>query len=895
MPKKSRSAPAPAIRETRASILRHRRISEQAAARNERAQARNRRREVPVIDQDLPPQPPRSVLMPIPFVSGLQVTPERSTQTQRATDPALASTQSVQDTTRGSARGTQGVPATEVSSSVEYLYAVGAPGPRDGDQSTPSTQTVAIQQQSDVEMGTYGSTVRTSTGAPSAPVTGDQGLAVGMLIPTQPPAVASPERSQGIPTPRMNFDDIPRVEDSSRNVQASHGMETGPLVRFQEVPSSSRLSTQRGETRDTTNQGSSTRNQTDRGDEAPAQSMFVPARRPSPSVNGSREYQAGPSVPQLEGQRAQTETPDVCSDIRDRLQQHQLEINRLTRLVNNMPNVVARQVGRAMEEIYGSLSSTLTKELEELKTQLREEGTARAVADEDDRKRAETQLAGLTHELQREKDKVQDLESQVRFLMRVREAAEERVRSPTPRGTHRPSRYRRRYSPGSGDASPHPPARHDGRSCGCCLHGLHGTGRRSSRHQPGQMHDTQPAVTDESDPDDDYPGEPLRPRAATWRGPRQAGLTELRPTDEAFRPAVSYRRYRLRNIDQHADVNTNAQIGQFSRLLRHNLETFDGNEPIGILEFLANFKQQCDENGVSEGLAVRLLPKFLGGDAKDTFDSYVDTGVYGLGGAKTYPEAVNHLLHVYARDSVIEQAVEKLNTMKQGEKETESDFGRRLRRQARKCGNVFSEKQLITRFVRGTHENIKPLLRATQGGNETNQSYSNYVERAQALGTAHRALATSSRQKRSAVNLIGNSEVGNYAPNSGAPNEAVLALADEFPPSRNGTATEDTAYDRLLQEPPSESTDTTPTPPDSQVVNYLEKKYPYPNRVGWKDGDRQRKNDHSYKAAGRNPAKYPEKRAMPNQPDDICFECYAVGHRKPNCPHLERSAYDTEY
>ena len=33
MPKKSRSAPAPAIRETRTSILRHRRISEQAAAR----------------------------------------------------------------------------------------------------------------------------------------------------------------------------------------------------------------------------------------------------------------------------------------------------------------------------------------------------------------------------------------------------------------------------------------------------------------------------------------------------------------------------------------------------------------------------------------------------------------------------------------------------------------------------------------------------------------------------------------------------------------------------------------------------------------------------------------------------------------------------------------------
>ena len=65
------------------------------------------------------------------------------------------------------------------------------------------------------------------------------------------------------------------------------------------------------------------------------------------------------------------------------------------------------------------------------------------VADQEEQRRMESRVEGLIHDLQREKDKVLDLTSQVQFLMRTREQTNERLHSPVPRGT-RDRRYRRK-------------------------------------------------------------------------------------------------------------------------------------------------------------------------------------------------------------------------------------------------------------------------------------------------------------------------------------------------------------------------------------------------------------------------------------------------------------------
>lgn len=137
-------------------------------------------------------------------------------------------------------------------------------------------------------------------------------------------------------------------------------------------------------------------------------------------------------------------------------------------------------------------------------------------------------------------------------------------------------------------------------------------------------------------------------------------------------------------------------------MIRHNFKFFDGSKPIAVLEFLANINQQFDENAITEGLAILLLPRLLEGEAKDTFLAYADTGICGLGGASTYPEAVQYLLRTFTKDSYIEEAVEELEALKQSPNETEAEFGgKRLRKQAHKCGNVFIDHTLRPRNSRG--------------------------------------------------------------------------------------------------------------------------------------------------------------------------------------------------
>ncbi len=54
-------------------------------------------------------------------------------------------------------------------------------------------------------------------------------------------------------------------------------------------------------------------------------------------------------------------------------------------------------------------------------------------------------------------------------------------------------------------------------------------------------------------------------------------------------------------------------------------------------------------------------------------------------------------------------------------------------------GNVFSENQLITRFIFVTHEDIKPIILSNMA-RWGQVSFDEFVRRAQALRDAHRAL-----------------------------------------------------------------------------------------------------------------------------------------------------------
>ena len=78
------------------------------------------------------------------------------------------------------------------------------------------------------------------------------------------------------------------------------------------------------------------------------------------------------------------------------------------------------------------------------------------------------------------------------------------------------------------------------------------------------------------------------------------------------------------------------------------------------IEFLSAFKKRCDKNGVSEGMAVELLPNILKGDALSLFKRNVKLEANRSGAVTSYPVAFNLLLETYATNLYIEQVLYQL-------------------------------------------------------------------------------------------------------------------------------------------------------------------------------------------------------------------------------------------
>lgn len=372
-------------------------------------------------------------------------------------------------------------------------------------------------------------------------------------------------------------------------------------------------------------------------------------------------------------------------------------------------------------------------------------------------------------------------------------------------------------------------------------------------------------------------------------GPSVRHLDELRSTNRSFNDAISYRRYRLSHTDSSTGIMVSTTIGQYERLLAHHLgdRKFTGNNPIEVLEFLTSFKELCDDNNISEGTAISLLPKFLDGNAKSNWKSYFNRGSSRLGGFRTYPEAVNHLLRTYAKDTYIEKAVADLDKTRQGSEEDELAFGTRLRDKARACGNVFSESELISKFLRGVRPDIKPILLAAQLDGE--MPFDDFVERAFAQGEAHRALVKTiglrgkprGPELRKPVLAVEHQAVrfnpsANVIPDRADGDAIMAALPGGGYISDDSERSRATTYDDIV---PGESRFELD---NVDLIRDRQRRPQRPSFVGRHRGSS----------------------TMPSQPgylhyqdteDDICFKCFGVGHKKPNCPHVGKSEHDTVY
>ena len=295
---------------------------------------------------------------------------------------------------------------------------------------------------------------------------------------------------------------------------------------------------------------------------------------------------------------------------------------------------------------------------------------------------------------------------------------------------------------------------------------------------------------------------------------------------------------------------------------------FDGSKPIEALSFFRTFKMQCDKNAIPEGAALLLLPNFLVGDAEQVYQYELELGDEGVGGITSYCHAVQFILRRYAAHRYIDRAVEEFENERQKDDEDETAYARRLRSKANGFGRVYSEADLITRFIRGLDPAVKPLLSAERSsGLRSCRTFYDVVDRAAGLGDSQRAMVhRAPRRQKTTQNLrhrmdrissiepATRSRTERTTPSDSRREDAVMLLQEE----------ESSAEAHHLQLP----TTSYGTTNRSEISDPSEFKTP------------QTSFETNIDAVN---ALYGKQQAYVNDLRDICFKCFAKGRKAPLC------------
>ena len=400
-----------------------------------------------------------------------------------------------------------------------------------------------------------------------------------------------------------------------------------------------------------------------------------------------------------------------------------------------------------------------------------------------------------------------------------------------------------------------------------------------------------------------------------WKGPRVEGLKELRPSDPRFTDVLSYRRYRLLNTSSYRGSQVQREVGVYSRRMSHVMQKliFDGRTPIAILRFLSTFKKELDRNGLSEGSAVMLCPKFLDGEALELYDDQFDDSADGLGGFYNWPGAVNFLLQTYAKDAYIEDALKELDECKQEPQEDELSFARKLQKQARTIAGVFSTQDLCTRFLRGANEAIKPLLRHQRHSFTGPQAFNEFVEYAHAQGSSSRAVMKA--KPRTITQAIPTRKLTNphssRATTRAHPNTGSYLVESHYDDGRTlfPKTSSDGAVDRVNVVGRAVEEAETPTEGTEYSLQGLPRSDTESFQTARDDvaeidavGSFRPRKKEVHPQATRYRAPQPGATSqqikwndqLQRAPADICFECFELGHRKPDCPY-NAAKYDESF
>jgi len=136
-------------------------------------------------------------------------------------------------------------------------------------------------------------------------------------------------------------------------------------------------------------------------------------------------------------------------------------------------------------------------------------------------------------------------------------------------------------------------------------------------------------------------------RVGTKAGSGKLAVLEF--PDDRFAGVLDYRSHLLRNRHSTYGASQARKMGRTAQNMKFSFggtPLFNGKEPFKVFAWLRKFVKACDDNDVSEGMGLYLIPNFLAGDAEARFTrnlpgSDIGGGQRALG---SFPAAVNWLL-----------------------------------------------------------------------------------------------------------------------------------------------------------------------------------------------------------------------------------------------------------
>lgn len=179
----------------------------------------------------------------------------------------------------------------------------------------------------------------------------------------------------------------------------------------------------------------------------------------------------------------------------------------------------------------------------------------------------------------------------------------------------------------------------------------------------------------------------------------EKNLVPYTAADENLRGLLDYRSYRLQRRDSHVSRRSSGRISEYANRVRSQTPArFSGIPAVGVLRFLRTMRIAFDDTGISEGIALRLIPHFLEEPATTAFQRVLR--IHG-GSVITYPQAIAWFLTTYSAEATVGAKQREIALISRQSGETVEAFAIRLQFEASLLGDLINERSLKTHFYAG--------------------------------------------------------------------------------------------------------------------------------------------------------------------------------------------------